>query len=86
MPDCAPGKEFVFKMPDGRIVGRAKNLNELVNLIKSAPLEAVLYHGKNKHFGAWLSMLGLSALGSKLSTLPLNDKTARVALLRALKL
>ena len=35
MADCAPGKEFVFKMPDGRVIGRAKNVNEIANMIKT---------------------------------------------------
>lgn len=85
MADCAPGKEFVFKMPDGRIIGRAKNLNELANLIKTAPLEAVLYHAKGYHFSPWLSMLGQGALAARLRALAINDKTIRVALLRAIK-
>ena len=85
MVDCAPGKEFVFKMSDGRIIGRAKNVNELANLIKTAPLEAVLYHSKGYHFSPWLATLGQSALAGKLKAMSVNEKTIRVALLRALK-
>ena len=85
MVDCPPGKEFVFKMPDGRVIGRAKNANELSNLIKTAPLESVLYHAKGYHFSPWLSMLGQPALAGKLKAMAINDKTIRVALLRALK-
>jgi hypothetical protein len=85
MADCAPGKEFVFKMPDGRVIGRAKNVNELANMIKTAPLESVLYHAKGYHYSPWLSMLGYSQLSGRLRALAVNDKTIRVALLRALK-
>ena len=85
MADCAPGKEFVFKMPDGRVIGRAKNVNELANMIKTAPLESVLYHAKGFHFSPWLSMVGMGMLGAKIKAMPVNDKTIRVALLRALK-
>ena len=69
----------------GAVVGRAKNLNELANLIKTAPLEAVLYHAKGHHFTPWLDMLGERAAGASLRSLVINDKTARVALLRALR-
>lgn len=85
MKDCMPGKEFVFKMPDGRVVGRAKNVSELANLIKSAPLDAVLFHAKGGHYAPWLSMLGENSLVAKLRGLQINDKTIRVALLRVLR-
>jgi len=84
MADCAPGKEFVFKMPDGRVVGRAKNVSELANMIKTAPLESVLYHAKGNHFAPWLNMINEKALAAKLRGLVINDKTVRVALLRVL--
>ena len=83
--DCMPGKEFVFKMPNGTVVGRAKNMGELVNLIKTAPLEAVLYHAKGGHFLPWLGMLGENGAVANLRGMIINDKTVRVALLRALR-
>lgn len=83
--DCAPGKEFVFKMPNNTVVGRAKNMGELVNLIKTAPLEAVLYHAKGGHFLPWLQMVGEMSAVSNLRGMIINDKTVRVALLRALR-
>ncbi len=86
--DSPIGKEFVFRMPPqngGAVVGRAKNLNELANLIKTAPLEAVLFHAKGHHFAPWLEMLGERTASAALRSLIINDKTARVALLRALR-
>lgn len=85
MADAPIGKEFVFKMPNGTVVGRARNLNDLVNLIKTAPLEAVLYHSKGGHFAPWLNMLGDGKSAASLRGLAINDKTARVQLLRALR-
>lgn len=82
MVDCAPGKEFVFKMPDGKMVGRAKNVSELANLIKNAPIAAVVFHAKGGHFAPWLSMLGEKALVAKLRNLQIDEKTARESLLR----
>jgi len=86
MRNCAPGKEFVFKMPDGRVVGRAKNVGELASLVKSAPLEAVLFHAKGGHFFPWLNTLGESEVMQKLRGLQINEKTIRVALLRVFRL
>lgn len=80
-----PGKEFVFKMPNGAVVGRAKSISELVNLIKTAPLEAVLYHAKGGHLMPWLQMLGENEAVANLRGLIINDKTIRVALLRAMR-
>ncbi|HIH19221.1 TPA: hypothetical protein HA225_04550 [Candidatus Micrarchaeota archaeon] len=84
MKSCPPGKEFVFKMPDGRVIGRAKSVPELSSLIKTAPLDAVLYHAKGGHYAPWLNMLQESAIVEKLKSIQINDKTIRVALLRAL--
>ncbi|MFN3909908.1 MAG: hypothetical protein ACK4J0_01580 [Candidatus Anstonellaceae archaeon] len=85
MTDAPAGKEFVFKLPNGMVVGRAKNLEELIGLIKTAPIDAVLYHAKGKHFTPWLEMLGLKNLAEKLSKNEINDKTARLTLLRLLR-
>ncbi|MCX8196861.1 MAG: hypothetical protein N3G80_00905 [Candidatus Micrarchaeota archaeon] len=85
MKDCPPGKEFIFKMPDGRVVGRAKNVAELVHLIKTAPIEAVLFHAKGDHFSPWLSMLGETKKVSQLKKAQITEKTVRIELLRALK-
>ena len=84
MADCMPGKEFVFKMPDGRVIGRAKNVSELSTLIKTAPLDAVLYHAKGGHFAPWLNMMKENELVKNLSKLQINEKTIRVSLLRIL--
>lgn len=84
MKNCAPGKEFVFKMPDGRVIGRAKNVSELSTLIKTAPLDAVLFHAKGGHFAPWLNLLGENAISKDLHKLQVNEKTVRVSLLRLL--
>lgn len=85
MVDAPIGREFVFKMPNGTVVGRAKNMEDLIQLIKTAPLDAVLYHAKGKHFGPWLEMLGQRNVAARLNSLAINNKTIRVALLRAMR-
>jgi hypothetical protein len=85
MTEAPAGKEFIFKLPNGTVVGRAKNIDELIHLIKTAPIDAVLYHAKGNHFSPWLEMLGFREIAKKLSSTPINDKTARITLLRILK-
>lgn len=83
--ECPPGKEFVFRMPDGKEVGRAKNLQELANMIKTAPLASVLYHTNAKHFSPWLDMMGEHMLSIKFKLIEGNTEKVRTALLKILK-
>ncbi len=85
MKDAPLGKEFVFKMPNGAVVGRARNLSDLCNLVKTAPLDAVLYHANGKHFVPWLEFIGEGAAAANLRGMVVNSRTVRVALLRALR-
>lgn len=45
--------DFVFKMPDGREVGRASNLRILEEQLKIVPEESVFYHAERNHFSKW---------------------------------
>ena len=80
------GQEFVFKLPSGIVVGRAKNMREFQEIIKVAPLDCILYHAKGKHFGPWLKHLGETVLAEKLTALQINDDAiARTLVLRAFR-
>jgi CheY-like chemotaxis protein len=46
--------DFVFKTPEGKEVGRAKNLLELERQLKKIPDESLLYHASRNHFSNWL--------------------------------
>ncbi|MFA3784184.1 PEP/pyruvate-binding domain-containing protein [Melioribacteraceae bacterium 4301-Me] len=46
--------DFVFKTPDGNEVGRASNLTELEQMLKTVPDESILYHASRNHFSNWL--------------------------------
>jgi len=46
--------DFVFLMPDGSEVGRARNLKEMVELLQTVPEKSILYHGEGNHFSKWL--------------------------------
>lgn len=45
--------DFVFCLPDGTEVGRAKNLHDFEALLKTVPIASILYHGRNNHFFSW---------------------------------
>ncbi len=84
LKDCPPGKEFVFKLPTGAIVGRAKNILEFVNMIKNAPLDSILFHAKGGHFSPWLEMVGEFDISGRIKRMPINDKTVRISLLKSI--
>ncbi len=46
--------DFVFKMPDGSEVGRAKNLKTLEEQLTIVPDECIVYHAERNHFSNWL--------------------------------
>lgn len=46
--------DFVFRMRDGRIVGRAHNLKALEEQLHHIPDESIVYHAERNHFSNWL--------------------------------
>lgn len=46
--------DFVFRMPDGREVGRADSLRSLEDQIKVVPDASIRYHAERNHFSNWL--------------------------------
>jgi len=78
--DCPQGKEFVFRTPDGKEMGRAKNVSELFAKIKAVPLSSVLYHANGRHFSPWLEMMGEHMLSIKAKAVSGNDEKVRSAL------
>jgi CheY-like chemotaxis protein len=46
--------DFVFYMPDGQEVGRARNLLSLEQVLRDVPPESIRWHGEHNHFSRWL--------------------------------
>jgi len=46
--------DFVFCMPDGTEVDRARNLHELEEKLHTVPDESLIYHAERNHFSNWL--------------------------------
>ncbi len=45
---------FIFRMPDGREVGRAHDVRELERIITDIPRESLSYHAQANHISVWL--------------------------------
>ncbi len=46
--------DFVFRMPDGREIDRARNLQELAEAILRIPAESLEFHARRNHISIWL--------------------------------
>jgi CheY-like chemotaxis protein len=46
--------DFVFYMPDGTEVDRARNLHELEEKLHTVPDESLVFHAQRNHFSNWL--------------------------------
>jgi CheY-like chemotaxis protein len=46
--------DFVFRLPDGTEVARARDLRTLEEKLRTVPAESVAYHAERNHFSKWL--------------------------------
>src|SRR5438876_1409072 len=65
--------DFVFRMPDQREVGRAKDLNELEEQLQTVPAESIVFHAQSNHFSHWLVARTEFALAAKLRPRKVSD-------------
>jgi CheY-like chemotaxis protein len=63
--------DFVFRMPDGREIGRAANFRALEKILPTIPPESVYYHWRRNDFSRWLFARSEILLASKWR--PLTD-------------
>jgi CheY-like chemotaxis protein len=67
--------DFVFRMPDQREVGHAKDLNELEEMLEKLPTDSLMYHAQRNHFSHWLMARTEFALAAKLRPRKVSDFT-----------
>lgn len=79
VPDIS---EFVFRMPSGEEIGRAKNLEEFSEIIRRGPLDSILYHANEEHFSPWLEFKGYRKLAKKVKNIKGASKKVRKKLLK----
>ncbi len=65
--------DFVFRLPDLKEVGRAKDLNELEEQLQTVPAESLTYHAQSNHFSHWLMARTEFALAAKLRPRKVSD-------------
>jgi CheY-like chemotaxis protein len=65
--------DFVFRMPDGREVGRAANLRQLEAILPDIPQESILYHAQRNHFSGWLMARSEILLAYRLRPVKVSD-------------
>ena len=45
---------FIFRMPDGKVVARAHDMQEMLTALQDLPPESLAYHSDGYHFSSWL--------------------------------
>jgi CheY-like chemotaxis protein len=65
--------DFVFRLPDASEVGRAKDLNELEEQLRTVPAESLVFHSQSNHFSHWLMARTEFALAAKLRPRKVSD-------------
>ncbi|MCX8166510.1 MAG: hypothetical protein N3E37_01515 [Candidatus Micrarchaeota archaeon] len=83
--DCPPGTEFVFKLPNGTVVGQAKNIVEFEEMLWQVPLPSLVYHTEGKHFGGWLKFIGEDKVAERIDQISPDDIAIRMKLIDAVK-
>ncbi len=58
--------DFVFRMPDGREVARAGDLQAMARVLRDVPAESIEYHALRNHFSNWLRARTEFALARRL--------------------
>ena len=58
--------DFVFRLPDGREVDRAVDLEQLEQKLHTVPAASIAYHGERNHFSNWFTARTEFALARRL--------------------
>ncbi|MCU0798321.1 MAG: hypothetical protein MUC62_01445 [Candidatus Thermoplasmatota archaeon] len=67
--------DFIFELPDGKEIGRAKDINEFIDLVQRMPTESLVHHGTANQFSNWLLARGEVDLALRLRPKKVSDFT-----------
>lgn len=81
-PFFETSSEFVFKLPDGKEVGRANDLQAFHEFVRRGPLDSILHHANEDHFSQWLEYKGYKKLAKKIKNIKGTSKKTRKRLLK----
>ena len=65
--------DFIFRTPDGVEIGRAKNLEELADMVRGVPVSSIEFHAKRNEFSHWLRGRTEFSLAASLRPMTLED-------------
>jgi CheY-like chemotaxis protein len=65
--------DFIFRLPDQTEVGRASDLNQLEQLLRTVPPESIAYHAERNHFSHWFMTRTEFSLAQKLRPRKVSD-------------
>src|SRR5215468_4470674 len=65
--------DFVFRRPDGEMVGMAHDLKSLEEWLRAAPVDSIAYHAAHNHFSSWLKARTEFALADELRPRRVSD-------------
>lgn len=81
--------DFVFRLPNGREVARARNLREIEQTLTTLPAESLAYHAERNHFSRWFKARTEFALAHELRPRKVADfdtvDELRAVILRAVR-
>ncbi len=64
---------FIFRLPNGREVDRADDLEDLLECLKRVPDASIRYHGERNHFSNWLMARSQFALAQEVRPWRMSD-------------
>jgi Pyruvate phosphate dikinase, AMP/ATP-binding domain len=76
--------DFVFRLPDGTEVGRARDMKDLVALLPAVPVASIAYHAERNHFSKWLKARTEFTLASHLRPEKVTDFSSHEELRQSL--
>ncbi|MDZ7698441.1 MAG: PEP/pyruvate-binding domain-containing protein [Deltaproteobacteria bacterium] len=65
--------DFVFRMPNGRVVDRASNIHLLEEKLREIPDASLWYHAERNHFSNWIMARSEIALASSFRDVQASD-------------
>lgn len=57
--------DFVFRLQDRTVVGRARNVYEMESILLEVPAESIVFHADNNHFSQWLRARNMLQLATR---------------------
>ncbi len=65
--------DFAFRYPDGKYIGRARNLYAFEKLLAKIPDESLMFHASRNHFSNWIMARSEVAVASKMRKARVGD-------------